>query len=193
MRLDPHHPAVFTYYLGLAQLALKRPEALDTFSIIRVARGGVPVARQTVYGKLYRMSTSLPIDLALRGLMLVNAPHNCRVVFEQDVWLGRRFDGRELRALLLGHRAHGRSFETGEEHAWSVAADGRATLSGGWGDRRGLLQIQDGKACFEWSDGTTACGDIFRNPGGSKAKGNEYFWHQNSREGICAFAFSNVE
>jgi TolB-like protein/class 3 adenylate cyclase/lipoprotein NlpI len=230
MRLDPHYPPVFTYYRGLAELALDRyaeaaasleatlqrnPDdewpalflaaayaelgrdadavaAVDRFNAIRVERGGVP-ASVFELSELYWMSKTLPLDLALPSLRRVDVPVSCHELYGKDPWVERKLTGDELRALLLGRSAHGRSIEGGEEHAWSIAADGSATMSGDWGDGTGVVRIRDDEACFEWPGGMVNCGAVYRNPGGTKAKENEYFWYNTATAWTCTFPFSIVE
>ena len=48
-----------------------------------------------------------------------------------------------------GHRLHGRTCGTGEEHGASISIDGStAILFGGWDKRSGAARIDDDRVCF---------------------------------------------
>lgn len=71
-----------------------------------------------------------------------------------------------------------------------MAADGRSTLTGRWGDVTGAEPSFDGDAfCYVASTGGEICGDVFRNPGGTRALMNEMIWN------ICGqvFTFSLID
>ena len=96
----------------------------------------------------------------------------------------------EMDPLLFGHRIHGRSLESGEEHGAQVAADGSAMMFGDWGDGNGEARFRGDNLCFEWKSGHTNCGVVYRNPGGSRATENEFIWSSHAAGG---FPFSVVD
>jgi hypothetical protein len=96
----------------------------------------------------------------------------------------------EIDAMFIGHRAHGRSLETGKEHALLVAPDGGAMIFGDWGNGSGRARLDGDQMCFEAADGYINCATIYRNPGGTKARENEFIW-VNRKGGV--FPFSIVE
>ena len=97
-----------------------------------------------------------------------------------------RLTAEEVRGLFLGHRLRGRSLWTGEERSASVTQDGRATISGDWGNfAGGMIDFKGDQVCFYGN----YCGSVFRNPGAPKAKENEYIWHDQRQ----AYTFSQIE
>ena len=90
-----------------------------------------------------------------------------------------RLKAPEIEALFFGHRVHGRTLRGGSEYGASVSADGTAVRFGDWGagvgGGSGTTQIDDDRLCFVLTT-TSACGRILRNPGGTRAKENEYVW-----------------
>jgi hypothetical protein len=50
-------------------------------------------------------------------------------------------------------------------------------MSGDWGDvTNGTFVLEGNHLCLLPPEGTRYCGNVFRIPGGTKAKENEYFW-----------------
>jgi hypothetical protein len=83
----------------------------------------------------------------------------------------------EIRSLFLGHTIHGRNLADATEHSASVSTEGGASMSGDWGNlSRGTFQLKDDNLCLVAPEGTEYCGNVFRIPGGTKAKENEYYW-----------------
>jgi hypothetical protein len=87
----------------------------------------------------------------------------------------------EVRTLIFGHRLHGRSLWTGEERDASITSDGVAALSGDWGLlgggplSGGNVRFDGDRLCYQF-DLVSYCGDVLRNPGGTRAKANEFIW-----------------
>ena len=72
--------------------------------------------------------------------------------------------------LFLGHRARGRSLSTGQERSATVTEDGRAIISGDWGNfTGGKIEFKGDQVCFY----KNYCGSVFRNPGGPKMREND--------------------
>src|SRR5947208_3121140 len=76
-------------------------------------------------------STQLPdrvanvdIQRVVKGFRLAGVPES---LFRGEFAARNRLKADELRTLLLGHRFHGRSAESGEEHSASFTTDGVAT------------------------------------------------------------------
>jgi hypothetical protein len=99
----------------------------------------------------------------------------------------------EARTLLFGHRVAGRDFWTGEQQAASITPDGMATLSGAWPSRgiqaKPSIEFATGDMCLRYET-VRFCGTLFRNPGGTRAKQNEFFWDYAPDRAIT---FSQVE
>ena len=91
--------------------------------------------------------------------------------------------------MFVGNRLHGRSLDTGEEHGLSMAADGGAIIFGDWGGGSGRVRLDGNDLCFETPDGYINCASIYRNPGGSRATENEYFW-VNRVGGVYPFSIA---
>jgi adenylate cyclase len=228
MRLDPHPPALFLFYRGLAQFAQDRlPDAAATlqsavelgpddpwpklylastyaksgkieeaaqtiaaFNASQIARGGMPILINQFYWK------TLPLEppeahRLMEGLLKAGVPHwygsgvNGPGVFDQH-----RIAGSEIDALFFGHRLHGRIIWSGRESGAVVSADGAAMMYGAWGSGNGTARIDGDQICFEWTSGTTNCGWIFRNPGGTREKENEFIWF-STQQG--EFTFSQAD
>ncbi len=87
-----------------------------------------------------------------------------------------RLTAGEVESLFIGHRLHGRTVPGGLEYGASVAADGTAVIFGRWGNGAGIAKLEGDRLYFVLSS-TSYCGNVFRNPGGTKAKENEYLWY----------------
>ena len=112
-----------------------------------------------------------------QGLKPLNIPFN----FDAPVYAEHRLKGSEIEALLFGHRIHGRNRRTGRDYGLYISPDGTsATGFGEWGASGAseTVYVKSDRLCIvdptqEW------CGMIFRNPGGTRAKENEYFTFDN--------------
>jgi adenylate cyclase len=124
------------------------------------------------------------------GLRLAGVPE---FLFSGEFAAQNMMTAGEIRTLIFGHRLHGRSLWHGEERFASVTTDGIVTLSGDWG-LLGTGPWIDGRTRFEKAqlcytfDFMSYCGDVFRNPGATRAKENEFIWYNGE-----AFTFSVFE
>ena len=164
--------------------------AIARFNDIHVGRGDISVT----------ISTAPPLDLSkqedstrlFQGLRLAGVPES---LSSADFSGKNRLTADEIRSLFFGHRLHGRAFDSGEEHAASITEQGVATLTGAWASMGGGsmadvdVRFEGDEVCFVWLGTVTQCGTVFRNPGGLKAKENEFMWYHGDR----AFTFSQVE
>jgi TolB-like protein/class 3 adenylate cyclase len=225
MRLDPHYPPTFLWFLGHAQfgaedynaaaeslegvakldpgeaeLAMlaatyghlgRMEEAKDAIARLndfRVKAGGVPL---TVFDSPnFRFSKSTDRNKVKKGFRLAGVPET----FASGEFAGHnRLTADEIRSLVIGHRLHGRSLWTGEERAASITKDGVVDLTGDWGllsgspSTGGIAKIDDKYLCYKFGV-LNYCGDVLRNPGGTKTKENEFIWYNGE-----AFTFSQVE
>jgi hypothetical protein len=88
-----------------------------------------------------------------------------------------RLSGEEVDRLFIGHTLHGRTLEDGKEHGAVISADGAVQAFGDWTTGAGTAVVKDDRICFVFSaTGYEFCGEIYRNPGGSRALENEYLW-----------------
>ncbi len=91
----------------------------------------------------------------------------------------QRLNGDEIRMLLFGHRVHGRTQGEGKDYGMFILAeDGLVTGFGRWDKGPGKASIRNETFCVvypanEW------CTQVYRNPGGSRAKENEYYFFSN--------------
>ncbi|MCI0431155.1 MAG: hypothetical protein L0210_11530 [Rhodospirillales bacterium] len=192
-KLNPDFESAFLL-LGATYGYLGRKEdariAIARYNNIKIGRGGIPLV----------VSMCPPLDLSKdvavarlhEGLRLAGVPENL---------VGDRFGAMnqlpaaEVRSLIIGRRLHGRTFDTGEEHAATITADGIATLSGDWASLGGgtmagsAVKLESDELCFVWQGSIKFCGTVFRNPGGSRARENEFIWYQGDR----AYTFSAVD
>jgi hypothetical protein len=159
--------------------------SLAAFNVLRVGQGGLPLTLDCYYLS----------NLASYG---ISGKHSLWSALDSagvPRWMeAREFDRQRLRpeeidALFFGHRVHGRSLETGNEHGASVAADGSAMMFGDWGFGNGRARLDGDQMCFEWTTGHVNCAAIYRNPGGTRAKENEFVWAHKGG----GFPFSQVD
>jgi hypothetical protein len=61
-------------------------------------------------------------------------------------------------------------------------------IFGDWGNGDGRAYVEKDRLCIARTS-MTSCGLVFRNPGGTRAKENEYLWFN----GGWAYPFSQVE
>jgi hypothetical protein len=185
---DDEHPfaALAATYGHLGRKA-DATSAVARFNALRVGRGGSPLTIRTMpFLGFFRPAD---VERLRQGLRLTGVPVT---LLGSDFDKNNRLKDDEIRALVFGHRLHGRSSFTGEERSASVMANGAAELSGDWvlggGQLTGGIAVFDrGELCYRF--GTLSyCGPVFRNPGGTKALENEYLWDIGS-----AFTFSQVE
>jgi hypothetical protein len=112
--------------------------------------------------------------------------------FYSPLFSGQRLTGHEIDALIFGHRLHGRSLESGEEHGASVSADGAEAIAyGDWASGSGSAQIDGDQICFVWSS-TNHCAIVLRNPGGTRAKENEFILFAGFPTGL-GYPFSRAD
>ena len=218
MRLDPHYPPLFVDFLGRAHFALGQfDEAAASFeeavrlspddeytslllaaaygqlrrtkdaavavarhNEVNVRRGGVPVTLDQA-PDLYFVRTA-DRRRYLEGLRLAGVPES---LFRGEFADKNRLTAAEARQLFFGKTLRGRSLWTGAQRTASVTKDGRATISGDWGTFPDSdLAFYGDQLCFY----KNYCGDVFRNPGGTKAAGNEFIWYNGQ-----AYTFAQVE
>jgi adenylate cyclase len=208
LRLDPHFPALFVFYRGLAQFQQNRMEeaavtlkeavrlnpddtwpfaylaasyaylgrdkeaadAIAAFNAARVRQGGAPFVMLELSDDTPRYKPP-PESPLIRGLLRLGTPHN----FDSPVFDSLRLSARDVEALFFGHRVQGRTPRDGQEWGVSVAVDGTAVRFGVWDTGAGVAKVEGDRLCFVLST-TSRCGGILRNPGGTKAKENEYLW-----------------
>jgi adenylate cyclase len=159
--------------------------AVTQFNQVRVERGGTPL---TVVGMPWLGLTGSDSERLAKGFRLAGVPET----LDSGEFAGLpRLTADEIRTLLLGQRLHGRAALTREEHAASFTTDGVASTSGAWSwSNGGIIAFKGDELCFKWGQFPgTDCVIVLRNPGGTRAKENEYIWVE--RRGT--FPFSQVE
>ena len=96
--------------------------------------------------------------------------------FGYDASSPDRLTGQEIKSLLLGHTARYRNLENpGFTAVTSFTAEGAASLKNIDGEQTGHLAVHENGLCMMWEQ-ERECAVIFRNPGGTREEGNEYFW-----------------
>jgi TolB-like protein len=124
--------------------------------------------------------------------------------FDFDPKSPDRLSGDEMHKLMFGHTIAGRvldpttnagtlqakDFKSGVSWSLTTSADG-LTYAYTWGDvadSGGHAHFEGNRDCFYFRD-TKACAAIFRNPTGTHAEQNEYYWlhHWN----LIAFSVAN--
>jgi adenylate cyclase len=187
-RRDPDHTWSALYLAASYGLSDRKQEGsamLAVHDAAAVRRGGIPFVIDQLIWKTTAVHPPETHRL-IAGLLRVGAP---------KWYADPRFDAHKLRPadidqLFFGHRLHGRRFESGVEYGASVTADGTAIMFGEWGVGSGVAQLEGDGLCFVWTSGTTNCATIFRNPGGTKEKENEFIWFSHQRG---EYAFSQVD
>ena len=113
-------------------------------------------------------------ERVVKGLLLAGMPFNA---FDEEYAAKYQLHADEIRALFLGHTVHGRNLANATQHSAAVSVEGVASMSGDWGEISGGTFHMEGELlCLLPADGTRYCGNVFRIPGGTKAKENEYYW-----------------
>jgi TolB-like protein/Flp pilus assembly protein TadD len=173
VRLNPDDTWPFAYlaasyaYLGRDK---EGTDAIAAFSAARVRQGGVPFVMIELKPDetFYKPPPESPL---VRGLLRLGVPEN----YDSPAFDSLRLTAREIEALFFGHRVRGRTLQDGQEWGASVALDGTAVRFGAWDTGAGVAKIEGDRLCFVLST-TSRCGGILRNPGGTRAKENEYLW-----------------
>ncbi len=173
-QLNPNLPLLRLYLAatyGLSGRAEDAKRTVETYSAARVGQGGLPFVMGEVSLDAPGLFFKVPEkSRLLKGLHQANVPNN----FDSKVFDGQRLTGNEIDALVFGHRLHGRDLDGGWEHGAFVSADGSsAMMYGNWSVGTGSARMEDGRLCFIWSS-IRFCSVVLRNPGGTRAKENEY-------------------
>jgi TolB-like protein/class 3 adenylate cyclase len=162
--------------------------AIARYNELRVGRGGVPLTIGTAPTCGFTLRAD--VERFRGGLRLAGVPE---FLSDGAFATQNRLAVDEMRALILGRRLHGRSLWTGEERKASISSDGVVALSGDWGLlgggplSGGSIRFDGDRLCYKF-DVVSYCGDVFRNPGGTRAKENEFIWYNGE-----AFTFSPIE
>ena len=155
--------------------------AIARFNKLWVERGDVPLTVSS--NSLFRLLTGRPTETASsRDTDSLECPNH----LPSEICQQNLLTADEVQSLFLGHRLRGRSLWTGQERSASVTEDGRATVSGDWGNfTGGKIDFKDNQVCFY----RNYCGSVYRNPGGPKKQENEYIWYDHR----MAYTFSQIE
>jgi hypothetical protein len=102
----------------------------------------------------------------------------------------------ELHWLVVGHELHGHEYgySIDADRFASITADGIANFSGDWGSWKDVaIRIEGGQLCLP-AQFYPACFEVYRYPGGTKARLNEYILRstQGSTRG-WVWTFSQVK
>jgi TolB-like protein/class 3 adenylate cyclase/tetratricopeptide (TPR) repeat protein len=221
MRLDPHFPALFVFYQGMAQFEQNKmqeaaatldnaanlnpddpmpllylassyghlgrtadgKEAIAAFSNGRVRQGGIPFV-------MVQLKSDFPDFKPVEGSRLIAGLAPLEISYDLDAkeFDSLRLSGKEIEALFFGHRLRGQSLQTGIEHGISVSPDGVVVRYGDWGEGAGTARLNGDRLCLTWTT-TEHCDIVFRNPGGTKERENEYILYEMG----WAFTFSQLE
>ena len=172
-------------HLGRKQDAVS---AVARYNDLRVRRGGVPITIGTA--PRCGFIRSADVERFRDGLRLAGVPELLSI---GEFATQNRLTVDEVSTLIFGHRLHGRSLWTGEERNASVTRDGVVALSGDWGLlgggplTGGSARFDGDQLCYKF-DLVSYCGEVLRNPGGTRAKENEFIWYNGE-----AFTFSPID
>jgi TolB-like protein/DNA-binding SARP family transcriptional activator/Tfp pilus assembly protein PilF len=185
-RLDPANPWPWLYlvatYGGSGKLD-QAQRSLAEFNALRIAQGGLPLTLDCDYFRSTAFSSPAGSLSLEHGLRLAGVPRQLSDLPQDQ----QKLSAADIEALFFGHYLHGRSLETGQEHGVFVAPDGSAMMFGDWGYGTGIARFEGDELCFEWTGGYVNCGTIYRNPGGTRRKDNEFIW-SNHIGGIYPFS-----
>ena len=158
-------------------------DAIAAFSNARVRQGSIPFVMVQLKGDFpdFTPAAGSPLHTGLSPLAI---PYN----FDAKEFDPLRLPGKEIEALVFGHRLRGRTLETGMEHGVSVSPDGVVLRYGDWGEGAGTARLDGDRLCFVWTT-TEQCARVLRNPGGTKERENEYLWYEIG----WVFTFSQIE
>ena len=179
MRLDPHPPPLFLFYLGLTQFGLKQFE--DAAASLEAATRLSPddqypfLTLGATYGHLGRKQDAaavisrynalevaqggVPVTLSASAFELVENPQlkeGLRLAgVPESLSRGtfaeqNRLSADEVRSLVFGHRLGGRSRKSGRERSASLTKEGVAAMSGDW--VTGIFPLTGGVARFKGDD-----------------------------------------
>jgi TolB-like protein/Flp pilus assembly protein TadD len=98
---------------------------------------------------------------------------------------GAKLDGKEIKSLLFGRTIKGITYPYNLKRPWSQVRTegGKVTHTGfpiivyGANQKHGTSWIEDDRLCDRWpevSEDFSLCALIYRNPGGTRARRNEY-------------------
>ena len=159
--------------------------AIERYNAIRVRRGSIPLTVDTAPSVTFAKYQRNP--LLTKGLRLAGLPEKLQ---GSDFAAENRLGAGDIGALFSGHRLHGRTFETGNEHEAIFAANGVTTLSGDWGELAdATVTFAGDEVCFAAAGGARFCATVLRNPGGSRATENEFIWLDRTG----SYPFSQVQ
>lgn len=120
-------------------------------------------------------------DLAMAGLP--------ELPLRYDAKAKDRLTADEIKALTFGHTRSGHD-KSGKSFTDVIAEDGTINASGELGDDTStLLSLRDNTICYKSSDWGPYCSAIFRNPGGTPERQNEYIMV----DGCCEYGFSIIK
>lgn len=121
-------------------------------------------------------------DLAAAGLP--------ELPFGYDAKAADRLSAEEIKAVMFGHTRSGHDVNSGATFTDVIAQDGSFTTSGSWGpDTASLLYLGGNLICYRLHDWGPSCSAVFRNPGGTAERQDEYILV----EGCCEYRFSIIK
>lgn len=142
-------------------------------------------ARSDDLSRAYKDRTILERKLA--NLAQAGVPE---LPFGYDVKARDRLSAEEIKALTFGHTRRGRDIKSGAAFTDIISADGTISSSGDLGsDTAKLLYLSGNLVCYRWTDWGPSCSAIFRNPGGTADRQDEYVL----LEACCEYRFSIIK
>jgi len=166
-------PALAAAYAHLGRQR-EATAAIARYNELEVAQGGVPLTLSACAD----LHCAIEIEQLKPGLRLAGVPDDLR---HGEFAERNRLSLDEIRSLL-GHPWHGRSRTTGMQRAMTSTKDGTAAMSGDWVTgihplAGGEVSVEGGDLCLAFAGRRSYCGPVFRNPGGTRARENEYIWY----------------
>jgi class 3 adenylate cyclase/TolB-like protein len=160
-----------------AQATMKRALEMEPWTQLH--------ARNDNLSKPYKDPTIFERELA--DLVQAGLPE---LPFGYDAKAKDRLTAEEIRALIFGHTLRGRDGTNGADFTYTIARDGALSASGDFGpDTATVISLESNLICYRWTDWGPSCGAVFRNPGGSADRQDEYVLV----EACCESRFSVIK
>jgi TolB-like protein/class 3 adenylate cyclase len=202
VRLDPR--TAFDYSEGLVAFSLNRFEEAAAFAKKQRSEGAgweTMMLELSAYGHLGRSAEAASLlkefkdDVALTilfarsfwsfkehadservldGLRKAGVPE---LPSGYDAKSNDKLTAEETKSLVFGHELRGRQIESGDPWMRTTSADGSVNASLGSSSDSGITRMEDDAVCTFYptlDGGGKICGVVFRNPGGTLEKKNEY-------------------
>jgi tetratricopeptide (TPR) repeat protein len=183
MRLDPLYPPWFDTYLAFVLFGLERyaeaATALESATQRYADDEYAFVLLAATYGQLGRTADAADAVAKANALFVARGDAPFDLNSGPGFSLKRGGDGARRYYDGLARAGVPEFLSSGDNGDW-----GSATVPGLVYE----VRIEDDQLCYA-AAGSALCGEVFRNPGGTKVKENEFIWYRHNQ----ALTFSPVD